>query len=37
MLFEWNDRKAAQNAAKHGVLFEYSRAEGERTRAEKVR
>jgi uncharacterized protein len=24
MLFEWNDRKAAQNVAKHGVLFEYA-------------
>lgn len=24
MLFEWDDRKAAQNAAKHGVPFEYA-------------
>jgi uncharacterized DUF497 family protein len=24
MLFEWNDRKATQNVAKHGVLFEYA-------------
>ncbi len=24
MLFEWDERKAAQNAAKHGVPFEYA-------------
>jgi uncharacterized DUF497 family protein len=24
MLFEWDDRKAAQNVAKHGVPFEYA-------------
>jgi uncharacterized protein len=24
MLFEWDDRKAAQNVAKHGVIFEYA-------------
>jgi len=24
MLFEWDDRKAAQNIAKHGVPFEYA-------------
>lgn len=24
MQFEWNDRKAAQNVAKHGVAFEYA-------------
>jgi uncharacterized protein len=24
MLFEWDDRKAALNVAKHGVPFEYA-------------
>ena len=24
MVFEWDDRKAAQNAAKHGVPFDYA-------------
>ncbi len=24
MVFEWDDRKAARNVAKHGVLFEYA-------------
>jgi hypothetical protein len=24
MLFEWDERKAAQNVAKHGVPFEYA-------------
>jgi uncharacterized DUF497 family protein len=24
MLFEWDDRKAAQNISKHGVPFEYA-------------
>ncbi len=24
MLFEWDDRKAARNVAKHGVPFEYA-------------
>jgi hypothetical protein len=24
LLFEWDDRKAAQNVAKHGVPFEYA-------------
>ena len=24
MLFEWDDRKAAKNVAKHGVPFEYA-------------
>jgi uncharacterized DUF497 family protein len=24
LLFEWDDRKAARNAAKHGVPFEYA-------------
>ena len=24
MLFEWDDRKAAQNVAKHGIPFEYA-------------
>ena len=24
MLFEWDDRKAARNIAKHGVPFEYA-------------
>ena len=24
MLFEWDDRKAARNLAKHGVPFEYA-------------
>jgi len=24
MVFEWDDRKAAQNIAKHGVPFEYA-------------
>lgn len=24
MVFEWDDRKAAQNVAKHGVSFEYA-------------
>ena len=24
MLFEWDDRKAAQNVVKHGVPFEYA-------------
>lgn len=24
MLFEWDERKARQNIAKHGVLFEYA-------------
>jgi uncharacterized protein len=24
MLFEWDDRKAAQNVNKHGVPFEYA-------------
>lgn len=24
MIFEWDDRKAAQNVAKHGVPFEYA-------------
>jgi uncharacterized DUF497 family protein len=24
VLFEWDDRKAAQNASKHGVPFEYA-------------
>ena len=24
MLFEWDDRKAARNAAKHGLPFEYA-------------
>src|ERR1700674_4284270 len=38
MVFEWDDLKAAQNVAKHGVPFEYAnfRAKGERTRAEEV-